>query len=377
MSVYKAEKSPFYQFDFYITGRRFCGSTKRTSRSEAEKFEADERKKAKHLVAAESKSSTSLSIDDVTVRLWDDTAQYDSDDQATATNLTRIGDYFGRKTPLTTIDHSKAKQMVAWRRGHRVSRRGKRTKQQEEALPLVSNATVNRSATKVLQRLFTFAKAEGAIFDNEPKWDDLLLPEPEERVRELQDDEASAIDDTVRDDYRPFFDFVRASGMRLKECVTLRWSEVNFGTRQIVRLGKGGRRVVFPITPAVRDILFPLQGQHPEFCFTYVAVYGNRLLGRVRGRRYPLTYTGSKTAWQRLRVTSGLTDFRFHDFRHDFGTKLLRDSGNLKLVQKAMNHRDIKSTLRYAHVLDEDVAAAVEQLAKSRKKSRIAIKKAI
>jgi len=49
---------------------------------------------------------------------------------------------------------------------------------------------------------------------------------------------------------------------------------------------------------------------------------------------------------------------------------LLRDSGNLKLVQKAMNHRDIKSTLRYAHVLDDDVAAAVERLAESRKKSR-------
>ena len=69
-----------------------------------------------------------------------------------------------------------------------------------------------------------------------------------------------------------------------------------------------------------------------------------------------------------------MTDFRFHDFRHDFGTKLLRDSGNLKLVQKALNHRDIKSTLRYAHVLDEDVAAAVERLAESRKKSRTAFK---
>jgi hypothetical protein len=40
------------------------------------------------------------------------------------------------------------------------------------------------------------------------------------------------------------------------------------------------------------------------------------------------------------------------------------------------NHRDIKSTLRYAHVLDEDVAAAVEQLAESRKKSRTAVRRA-
>jgi hypothetical protein len=42
-----------------------------------------------------------------------------------------------------------------------------------------------------------------------------------------------------------------------------------------------------------------------------------------------------------------------------------------------MNHRDIKSTLRYVHVLDEDVAAAVERLAESRKKSRTTVRKAI
>ncbi|MGY4428245.1 integrase [Bradyrhizobium sp. F1.13.1] len=370
MSVYRDKRSPYYQFDFQHEGHRFHGSTKCTTRRDAEKFEAAELEKAKALVKATRRSKASLAIDDVADRLWNDSAQYDSEPKATETNLARLIEYFGKEKPLTEIDHKAAKELVAWRRGHRVSRRGKRTKEAEQALPLVSNATVNRSATKVLQRLFTFAKAEKVVFENEPEWGKLLLAEPEERVRELKSDEADALDEAMRLDYAPFFDFVRASGMRLKECVTLRWAEVDFGTRQIVRFGKGKRRVVFPITAAVRDTLFPLRGQHPEFCFTYVAVYGNKRLGRVRGQRYPLTYTGAKTAWQRLRAGSGLKDFRFHDFRHDFGTKLLRDSGNLKLVQKALNHRDIKSTLRYAHVLDEDVAVAVERLAESRKKSR-------
>jgi integrase len=376
VSVYRDKRSPYYQFDFQHEGHRFHGSTKCTSRRDAEKFEAAELEKAKVLVKATLRVRSSLAVDDVADRLWNDSAQYDSEPKATETNLARLIGYFGPSKPLTDIDHKAAKDMVAWRRGQRVSRRGKRTKEDERALPLISNATVNRSATKVLQRLFTFAKAEKAVFDDEPEWDKLLLPEPLERVRELKTEEADALDESMRADYEPFFDFVRASGMRLKECVTLRWSEVDFGTRQIVRIGKGGRRVVFPITPAVREILFPLQGAHPEFCFTYVAVYGNKRLGRVRGRSYPLTYTGAKTAWQRLRTSSGLADFRFHDFRHDFGTKLLRDSGNLKLVQKALNHRDIKSTLRYAHVLDEDVAVAVERLAESRKKSRSKIRDA-
>jgi hypothetical protein len=35
-----------------------------------------------------------------------------------------------------------------------------------------------------------------------------------------------------------------------------------------------------------------------------------------------------------------------------------------------LNHADIKTTMRYAHVLDEEVGDAVERLAKSRKKPR-------
>jgi integrase len=369
MSIWKPKNSTFYRYDFWLGGHRFHGATECTTRKEAKAVETLKREDAKKLVKAMKRSRTSLLIDDVAARLWNDRAQYDADSDATSTNLARLVAYFGKATPLTDIDHNKAKQLVAWRRGHRVTRRGNSSNGKAE-LPLITSATVNRSTVAVLRRLFSFAKDEGAQFENEPKWSELFLPEPEERVRELQDDEATAFDEAMRGDYEPFFAFARASGMRFKECVTLKWSEVNFGTKQIVRIGKGGRRVTFPITDSVRDILFPLQGQHAEFVFTYVAIYGNKKLGRVRGQRYPLTYNGSKTAWQALRARAGVKDFRFHDFRHDFGTKVLRDTGNLKLAQRALNHRDIKSTLRYAHVLDEDVAAAVERLAKSQKKSQ-------
>ena len=50
------------------------------------------------------------------------------------------------------------------------------------------------------------------------------------------------------------------------------------------------------------------------------------------------------------------------NLRHDFGTKFLRATGNLKLTQKAMNHSDINTTLKYAHVLDSEVAEALERV---------------
>jgi integrase len=363
VSVFITEKSaPYYWYSFQIQRRRFFGSTRCTARKEAERFEALERERAKDLIKATQRAATSLALDDVAARLWTAKAQYDATPDATFTNIARLVDYFGKTTLLTDISHAKAVDLVAWRRGQRVSRR----KDQKNA-PLISNATVNRSTIAILRRLFMFAKEEGAHFVNAPKWSKLLLPEKDEHPRELQDNEADAFDGAMREDYRPFFDFALASGMRLNECVTLRWSQVNFGTRQIIRTGKRKQAIAKPITDTIREILFPLQGHHPEFVFTYVCACTNKRLGRVKGERYPLTYTGTQSAWQRLRADAGVQDFRFHDFRHDFGSKLMRETGNIKLVQKALNHRDIRSTTRYVHVLDQDVADAMERVARRRK----------
>lgn len=143
----------------------------------------------------------------------------------------------------------------------------------------VSNATVNRSTTGMLRTLFAFAKSENVRFDHEPKWLRHMLAKPEERMRELHNDEAGRIEAAMRADYEPFFAFVRATGMRQKECVTLRWREVNWGSKQIVKLGKGGKRITFPITDSVGAILWPLQGHHPEFVFTYIATPHTRWPG--------------------------------------------------------------------------------------------------
>jgi integrase len=250
---------------------------------------------------------------------------------------------------------------VAWRRGHR-----------RKNGALISPHTVNHT-TEQLRKLFTRAKLWGVRFEREPKWSKHLLPVPDERVRELSDDEADRLDAAIRDDYAPFFAFARASGLRLTECL-LRWSEVKWTAGQIRKPGKGGKMVTVPITSTIRDILWPLQGHHPDFVFTYVCQRRGAGLHatRTKGQRYPLTYSGVHTYWQRLHKLAGVPGFRFHDYRHDFASKLLRTTGNLKLVQKALNHRDIRTTMRYAHVLNDEVAEAMERVAESRNRSRSA-----
>jgi integrase len=255
-------------------------------------------------------------------------------------------------------------RLVAWRRGQNVSKSG------TKSAALISPHTVNHTVM-TLRKLFTRAKLWGVRFDHEPRWSKHLLKVPAERVRELSDDEADKLDAAMRDDYRPFFAFARASGLRLDECL-LKWSELE--GKQIVKLGKGGKRVTVPITSEIADILRPLRGHHPEMVFTYVPkrmASDAQILNSDHARnlpRRPLTYGGVQTEWRRMRKRSGVVGFRFHDFRHDFATKLLRETGNLRLVQKALGHTSIKTTTRYAHVLDSEVAEAMERVAKLRTK---------
>jgi len=103
--------------------------------------------------------------------------------------------------------------------------------------------------------------------------------------------------------------------------------------------------------------------------FTYI-----RQRGADESVRSPLTYAGVQTEWRRMRKRSGVVGFRIHDYRHDFATKLLRETGNLRLVQKALGHASIKTTTRYAHVLDTEVAEAMERVARNRKKPAARLK---
>ena len=386
MSVYKPKNSPNYQYDFQIGGQRFHGTTGCTNVREARGVERQQREKAKAAVrAARAASGGPLTIDDASARYWREVGERHANAETTWTDLGRLVDYLTPQKLLTDITDDDVAKLVHWRRTQPAW--GRATTKAGEPMRLVSAATVNRSTTLVLKKIFTRAKRTWRYsFPVEPNWRDHWLAEPKERVRELRGSESSALRLATRTDYTPIFEFARASGLRLEECL-LRWREVDWETGWVVTTGKGGRTVKTAITSTVRAILLPLQGHHSEWVFTYEAKrvrkaeagYKGRGDTRERGKRYPVTYSGLKSQWKRIRKAADVQDFRLHDFRHDLATKLLRATGNLKTVQKALSHADIKTTTRYAHVLDEEVAAAMEALhnpvTKSRRKPRTAKQK--
>ncbi len=59
---------------------------------------------------------------------------------------------------------------------------------------------------------------------------------------------------------------------------------------------------------------------------------------------------------------AGIKDFRFHDSRHTFATRLVQRGEDIYKVAKLMGHKDIRMTQRYAHHSSESLRSGVEVL---------------
>jgi integrase len=358
VSVFKRNNSPFYCAEFQIDGRRFLLSTKTSNKKEAELAEKQLRASARaDLDRAKAGQGAPLTIDHAAGRYWSEVGKHHAGSATTFRDIERLIAHFGKNKRLDEITDADVAGLIAWRRKQRAWDR--------KGAAVISPATVNRSTVEPLAKIFARAKrAWRQSFPMEPQWRDHMLKEPEERVRELHEGEGEALAGAVRDDYGPWLQFASLTGLRHQETL-IRWSDVNWAAKTIALEGKGGRTVTTPIIDAVAEILAPLQGHHKEFVFTYICRRSSG--GRIKGQRYSLTREGTKTEWRRARSRSGVEGLRFHDLRHDVGTKILRQTGNLKLVQQILNHRDIKTTTRYAHVLESEKAAALESFARRRR----------
>lgn len=78
------------------------------------------------------------------------------------------------------------------------------------------------------------------------------------------------------------------------------------------------------------------------------------------GRSWKCWRTAFKTALKR----AGISDFKFHDSRHCFGSYLAMADVNEKARMELMGHKDPKMTMRYTHLSLDDKRQAVPQLEK-------------
>jgi integrase len=95
----------------------------------------------------------------------------------------------------------------------------------------------------------------------------------------------------------------------------------------------------------------------------------NSVLQRVlrsipRTTTSPYVFEGTDPAkWlQRVCQTAGVRNFRWHDTRHTFASRLVMAGVPIRHVAELMGHSEIQTTMRYAHLAPGQLADAVERL---------------
>lgn len=143
------------------------------------------------------------------------------------------------------------------------------------------------------------------------------------------------------------------TGLRRGELFGLRWDDVDFTTNVLtIRHTKAGRTRHVPMNAEVRTILGALEsrGRSP-----YVLPSANSARPRDAHNFIRRMFT---PALKRARIG----DFRWHDLRHTFASRLVMCGVDLRSVQELLGHTDIKMTLRYSHLSPAHLLAAVERL---------------
>jgi integrase len=159
-------------------------------------------------------------------------------------------------------------------------------------------------------------------------------------------------DSNYIDHLKPLVLLALNTGLRRGELFSLEWRDIDFlHNRLTVRAAasKGAKIRHIPLNANSRDALKRWQKQPGDSVLVFPGKKGNRL-------------DNISAAWRKLITDAEVEDFTFHDLRHDFATKTLKAGADIVTVSKLLGHSDLKMTLRYSHVTDETLTAAVERL---------------
>lgn len=148
------------------------------------------------------------------------------------------------------------------------------------------------------------------------------------------------------------------TGLREMELLTLKPEHIDFHRDVIYVKGtKSDEDREVPINGTARKLLTELvavakQDDH-EYLFT-----------NPKTKRH---HACIKNGWNTGCRDAGITNLRFHDLRHTFGTRAVHNGASIAAVQKVMGHKSIETTMQYVYATDEGKRRAVEAMEMTQK----------
>ena len=363
MSVYKPAKSPYFQYDFQIKGRRFHGSTGVETRRAAEEVERRIRRSA---ALGELDDASQMTLDQAAARWWDEHGQFLKGGEALEARIERAVKAVGPGEIIGQITTKVVAKGIERRRGQtRVHSKAENARQY-----LPSDSTVNRDMIDTLRPILNRARRTWEATLPEIDWAALRRPEPKPRPTEFAGDEYERMLAEVRPHWRPMIDFARKYGVRLAELFfSLDDLDVTNPNDARVRLRerKGGDDHVIPLLAEDAALMAARLGRARAAGLKTVWFREKRLRG-PGGKTIlkPLTYGGLEIAVRRAMTRSGLREAKgmrgIHATRHHAAMQTLRKTKNLRVAQLLLGHADIKSTMVYAHAIEDDVRNALAEV---------------
>lgn len=148
------------------------------------------------------------------------------------------------------------------------------------------------------------------------------------------------------------------TGLRRGELLKLKWENVHFDQRNltvIAETSKTGKTRHIPLNDEAVGVLKQWKEQ-PGVKSPYYVFAG------LDG----LPLKAMRTSWEGVLDEAEIVNFRWHDLRHTFASKLVMAGVDLNTVRELLGHSDYKMTLRYAHLAPEHKALAVAKLVYAR-----------
>ena len=156
------------------------------------------------------------------------------------------------------------------------------------------------------------------------------------------------------------FQLMLNTGLRVSEAVSLRWEDVNLTSGKVmVREGKGAKdRTLWVDNDQLEELgewkerQVEKVGELPRWVFSTLRE-GNA------GKKMSI-----QQVWKTLKTYAEKAeiekDVSPHTLRHTFATDLYRETGKIRLVQKALGHADLSTTMIYTHIVDEELEGAMK-----------------
>jgi integrase len=292
-----------------------------------------------------------------------------------ARNADTICGILGEDTPLAAVDYHAIQRLTETLASKKVRKKGQ--------LVSVAGATVCNNLA-ALRRVFNVALEEG--WPEAPRAFPKVKGVKKRKGREYfmsPADEVAIFGAVLALDHEPksryggpprkkdghryhkLFTALVESGMRLSECLELRWAEIDFpapgtpddaeyqGMVELFRAEalKTGRRRSVPMTLTMRKTLEACRG--------------------VKGGPFAdLNDDRAQDVWEAARDRAGIThrDCVIHSLRHTCASRLLKSGVDLKIVKEWLGHSAISTTDIYTHLDTEQLTGAARNLHRLRNK---------